>query len=590
MRQLLSYRSYGLILILTAKLLSLWPSAPVFSAPVEKTLHYYEEGRPQPVPAVLKDSIAEIPAFFREKNPAPKITSILAGFYSSQGYFSAVIDSVVRRDKEITEWHIFADPGCRYTISKLRIDVLEENTRYQDQFTTFYGPGDYYDDLSLQGVFQKAVRHFENKGYPLARLSLKDFRIDPDSCLVTVSAQIDKGKAYTADGVLVSGLKQHNPDYVATASGIRPGDRITPQLFRKGKRNLQNTDYFFEVSDGDMVQKNGETMIHYEVREQRANRFDLMLGYTPGGSGESDIVGSGNLRIRNAGWQGSTLKMMFERLDNRVTRLETGYDRSWIRGLPLGSGLHFRFFQQDTLYQTRNIRVNNYFYWTPERKLSLSLNQENTSANITPDIPAIAFNSVTRSVGAGFTYDNTDSRFIPTRGIIFEIYAETGFRRIKDSPSDEMDNPRSMTQQYFQTSFKTHYSPFSRQVLHFAIHGRTLELPRYSKADLFPFGGAKNFRGYREEQFRAARLAWSQVEYRYLLDPWSYAFVFAAGGVYQRPDGFEGAEMDFTDELYSGGFGFSYRTPIGMMTFTYAVSNQDALYNGKVHFILSADF
>jgi outer membrane protein assembly factor BamA len=113
-----------------------------------------------------------------------------------------------------------------------------------------------------------------------------------------------------------------------------------------------------------------------------------------------------------------------------------------------------------------------------------------------------------------------------------------------------------------------------------------LEAYRVTFNDLIRFGGANSFRGYAEEQFQAGRLLWGDIEYRFLLDRNSYLFVFGAAGRFHRPKLLTETSNQFqtTDNLYSTGFGMSYQTRIGRLKFTYAISPEESIGNGKVHF------
>ncbi len=578
------------------------------------------------------------------------IPELMARYYASGGFFNAGIDSVrvLTPDDGPVGIHIYTQPGCRFSIGSLsfrmdadwvaenrlagpevtdseiteiadvefpegadtsspdladlsgavpvpnRADVSDplhvpEELR-PDQVISFYGEGDVYDAAVLEDEFRRYIRHYELQGYPLAGIAIVGFQPDPENCEVSIIAEIDPGERFYAAGVRVGGLRQHDPDYIQTASGIRQQDLVTPGLFQRGRRNLENTEFFHDVSEGDIRMREGEPYVYYDVTERRANNFDVMFGYAPRQVDGYNVIGRGALLIRNVGWSGSSLNLSFERLEDMVTRLRTGYGRQWIGGLPLGAEMQFFFLQQDTSYQVREWEVQGSYNWTPERRVTVSLTQENADANSNPDLPIRVLDGVTRSAGVGFNYDNTDSRLSPTRGMIFDLHIASAFRRVTDSRVEELESRGSMIQQRVRSSFKTYLSPFPRHVAAFRLYGATVESPEYTETDLMRLGGSRSIRGYREEQFRVGRYAWGDLEYRYLLDPYSHAFLFAAGGAYERPEMVGEQDTGTSDWLYSGGFGFRYRTPIGIMQFTYAVSADDPLHNGKVHFNLTADF
>ncbi len=581
------------------------------------TMRFYRDGEPADPPRALADSLTHM--HHRGRDAIVEVTkTVLARHYSDSGYFSAEIDSIVFWDmvpdgsdapddhdgvsgQQTSTPHtnngsrqptlsIHVTVGCRYQIGSLNFRIIDDDQQLLDRFLRFYGEGDTFDRLALEAELRRAVRHLEEQGYPLANLEISNFHPDRELCRVDIDAGLRAGEALQVQGVVTSKVVQADAGYIETASGIRENDKITPDLFRSGRRNLENTGFFREVSDGDLLLRDGDAYIYYDVIEQRANHFDLLFGYVPGQSGGNDIVGRGEMKVRNVGWTGSTMHLMFERLDEMVTRLESGYEREWIGGLPLGAGVDFRFVQQDTSYQVRELHLMGSYRRTPERRYSIHLLQNTTAANDDPALPLSVLDGVTRAAGFGFHFDNTDSRFTPRSGMMFNLYVESGFRRVSDARAEELRSRGTMLQQRVRTSLKTFYSPFSRQVIALGIHGSLVESPEYTETDVVPLGGSRSIRGYREEQFRVARYAWADLEYRYLLDPLSHAFLFGAAGGYERPAMLAREETGSSGWLYSGGFGFRFQTPIGLMQFTYAVSAEDSLHNGKVHFSLTAGF
>jgi outer membrane protein assembly factor BamA len=571
------------------------------------SIRFYRDGEKTDLPVPLRDSLRQALAH-DDQMVTEAVKRVLGRHFTDSGYLSAGIDSIVFQRSEAGQGDrieaadtlpvfegprtvsVYATSGCRYRIGTLDYSIADADENLMDRFISFYGNGDLFDGPALQDEFRRVIRHLERQGYPLVQLELADFHPDFHTCLVDIEANVFAGEELRASGVVTNEVRQVRPEYIQMASGVRENDKITPDLFRRGRRNLENTGFFREVSDGDLMIRDGNTYIYYEVNEQRANHFDLIFGYVPGQSAGRDLVGRGEMRIRNVGWTGSSLHLMFERLDDMVTKLETGFDREWIMGQPLGAGADFRFVQQDTSYQIREIHLMGSYRRSPERRYSLHLTQRHVSAGDDPNLPVTVLDGVTRAAGFGFRIDNTDSRIAPRSGILFDLYVESGFRRVDDPRAETLQSRGTMMQQRVRTSLKTFYSPFRRQVLALGIHGSLVESPEYTETDVIPLGGARSLRGYREEQFRVARYAWSDLELRYLLDPVSHAFLFGAVGAYERPPMLGREERSTQGWLYSGGFGFRFQTPIGIVQFTYAVSADDDLHNGKVHFSLSAGF
>ena len=98
--------------------------------------------------------------------------------------------------------------------------------------------------------------------------------------------------------------------------------------------------------------------------------------------------------------------------------------------------------------------------------------------------------------------------------------------------------------------------------------------------DQFRFGGARTLRGYRENQFNGSKVAWANLEYRYLLARRSRVFVFLDSGYYwRRLDSGESVEG------YKLGYGFGLRieTGLGIISVDYGLGEGDGILAGKVH-------
>jgi len=117
-----------------------------------------------------------------------------------------------------------------------------------------------------------------------------------------------------------------------------------------------------------------------------------------------------------------------------------------------------------------------------------------------------------------------------------------------------------------------------------------LESPHFLITDLFRFGGAESLRGFREDQFRGSQVVWADLEARYLIDRNSYLFLFGAYGFYERPQLINEETDQFTisDTLTSLGFGLAFQSPLGIIKFSYAISPDEDLGNGKVHVGITA--
>lgn len=513
----------------------------------------------------------------------------------SEGFFGGSVDSVSIRENSgrVT---FFASRGCRHRIETFDIHLTgepdDQKASILNDFSPFVTSGSNFSGSRIESEINRIIRHWENQGYMLVRIAVDEPQPDINECIVDVRLNIDTGPQIRVDGFILPELQRNNPDYIKTASGVRKGMLVTPNLLRDAQLNLDNTGLFEDVEQPQIAFNDGEYLLYFGIEEARTNMFDALIGYVPRPQGGNTIVGTGQLMLRNALFDGSTINIRFERLQELVTRLDLSYDMSWIAGLPIGAGAHFNFIQQDSTFQVRNFGLNGRYSLSASTEIIGSLRNVAASANRITGQPIRELDSNALFAGLGVEYRRTDSRRNPTRGLHGRVLVETGVKRITDDRIGDFTDKRRVSQQEITGFLRGYINPFRRHIIAPSMHGYIMISDIFTEVDLNRFGGAHSFRGYREDQFQSSRMLWGDVEYRYLLDRFSHAFVFGAFGYYERPRLVFELEnsLKINEWLYSWGIGFQYNTPIGTMQFTYAISADDDLANGKVHFGITTGF
>lgn len=522
---------------------------------------------------------------------------ILKEFYDS-GYFSGSIDSVfLRRNKKASEIVIYSQKRNRYEVGTILLKSASDTSQSIVLPEDLAGKaslrkGDKYSSQLLQNDIYQMIRYYEDEGYPLVKVTIRRIDIQHADHLVNIFLTINTGPRMLVSGVIIHGVRKNDPDYIAMITGIKDSTLITPRLLKSGKDNLQNSDYFSSVGDGQILEENGKYYVSYDVQERNTNAFDVILGYVPKESGSGGIiVGNGDLLIRNAIWNGSSLNLSFDRVQKYVTKFQLGYEKDWLFHIPFSLGGRFHFLQQDSAYQTRDLFLKASYNLNGATKISGGIHQQSVSTNSNYAIPIPVYDSSSLMASIGLSYQSVDNILIPRKGLYFSLDVETGYKRFNDERITADSLKSRFRQRSIRFYFQPYFNPFRRQVLTFSLHGYFLDSGFYTLSDLIRFGGAESIRGYREDQFQASRLFWGDAEYRYLLDPTSYAFIFGAGATYLRPR--LTIDHNVTPKqvqwLHSYGFGFAFQTKIGQLKFSYAKSPQVAFSNGLVHFSIKGN-
>jgi outer membrane protein insertion porin family len=131
---------------------------------------------------------------------------------------------------------------------------------------------------------------------------------------------------------------------------------------------------------------------------------------------------------------------------------------------------------------------------------------------------------------------------------------------------------------------------FKRQTLLLKFFGGQTVSDKLEDADFYKIGGNKNIRGYREEQFLASQIAYSNTEIRYSISRKSFIYGFFDYGYYFRP----ADEINIIPKqegfLYGYGLGIRLETAIGLVGVNYALGKGDGFSDGKINFGLINEF
>lgn len=517
-----------------------------------------------------------------------EITEGVTRWFAEQGYLDAEADSIHMEGQGLI---VFIREGCRYQLEEINVSFeAEDNASGVPDL-----PGTSTNYTFTSGILEELTARWlnvlESEGYLMSEVRIDGVHKRSSSCSVRVETTITPGSRHVVEGLQFQGVSKNDVEYLEKITGIREGERITPALLNRGRQNLVNSGLFDDVSEGELVFVNGAPYVQYSVTEQQLNFFDGLIGYVPDESGSGNISGYGDILLRNAVTEGSVLDLGFEQLEPFVTKLDIRAEQQFIGGLPakIGAALHFT--QQDSSYLVRNVELTGGYRLAPGFEVLTHIRTERSSVSelsSTVDLQAPALDARGNFFGLGFALKNTDRFRIPTRGYDAEVMFERGRRFIDDE--QVIDDQQSFSQTILKADIRGYIPLGSRQILAPRVRTMLIESEEFLITDLFRFGGAESIRGFREDQFRASAVGWGELEGRYLLDRSSYIFMFGAYGIYRRPQLINETTdlLEIRDTLTSLGFGLAFESPLGLIKFSYAVSPNEDLANGKVHVGITA--
>ncbi|NNE35388.1 MAG: BamA/TamA family outer membrane protein, partial [Rhodothermales bacterium] len=287
-----------------------------------------------------------------------------------------------------------------------------------------------------------------------------------------------------------------------------------------------------------------------------------------------------------------TLGIQLNRLPGQTSTVGVTAIDPFLFSFPLGIELGFDGEQRDSTYGKQRYEAAITYKVLDGIDLSASVLREATR----PGQSGVAFTNGVQRIsradallaGVGIAYRNTDDPVNPRRGVVFRSSFERGSksttqRRIAEQ--DTVSTKKNFRQERLDVSLRGYVPLAARHVAAVGVDAGLLRSDEYDASDLLRFGGASSLRGYNEEQFSGRFVNRFLVEYRYLLERRSFAYLFVDVGVVERP---EIEDQPEKTTVYPGyGFGLQFETGVGVVNATYALNRDDGPTNGKIHVGLS---
>lgn len=528
-----------------------------------------------------------------------KCVSLLKG-YVADGMPYTSIDSVTYKifpDSSAAHIRIYIREGKNLDTGAINISGLNEaeSEKILDGFYTKSGRE--FQPDKLERDLDESLTTFEKAGYPFIKYDLQSLSIDSVSERtdeIDLTYKAAKGPRLIVEEINIIGNDVTKDNVILREIRIKQGDVFDHDKVEKIPARLMKLGYFRHVGRPTVFLAEGELGgLLINVEEGNTSSFDGVVGYTPGTDEESGyFTGLININLGNLFGTGRSLLAHWQKRDKASQDMMFHYLEPWVAGWPVHLGGGFEQLIQDSTYIQREHGLD----VTLPLVESFSVIGDVKRTAILPDsmgsyqlgIPR----SETTSASIGIQYDSRDDLLNPQSGIFYFTSMENGAKR-NISPEEIIETynlDKKVDNKRYALDLDFYIPTFRRQLVALSFHGRRITSSEafIPVPDQYRLGGTRSLRGYREDQFRGSTIAWSNLEYRYILGPRSRAFVFCDVGYYYA-DNSTGLSED-----YKIGYGFGVRleTGLGIMGIDYglAYGEKTGLMSGLLHVGLVNEF
>ena len=510
----------------------------------------------------------------------------------NEGFYFARFDSLrldYRADSTTVRVTLHLNPGERPEVRRFRVLGLDSPPALQFQTRV----GRRFDRDELQSDIELLLDHFLRSGYPYCAVEVESLELaGGEEPGLQVALRVETGPRVSIGEIAVRGNERTRPEVVVRELPLRIGQVYDERRVEKTAPALMRLGYFKWVNPPRIeLLPDGLGRLVVEVAEGNHNRFDGVLGYNPAtADADAFVTGLIDVRLGNLFGTGRQIDTHWQRRTSETQDFRFRYTEPWIAGLPIRGSFGLSQLIQDTSYVEREINLDSDFRVNERLSLSAGVG----TRRVSPDSLASARLGIAASnsldLRAGFTYDTVDDPFNARSGVRYQTSFRWSRKQVLDAsaPRDAVFNQKRLSGDF------EHYFPvFPWQVAAIALHGREVTSGEdfIAFADQYRLGGANTVRGYREEQFRGSRVAWSNVEYRFLLGGRSRFFVFFDLGYFFREELLPDLTRQTIERTKIGyGLGVRLETTLGVIGIDYGLGDDGSFSNGKIHLGLTNEF
>lgn len=552
----------------------------------------YPDGSPIPLKeasAALGFSIPVKLSLFIPDSAAAGLSRLL----NASGYLDHKIElKTLETDSSSYKLLVKINPGPEATLRSLKITGEGVDSLLNGVRGLSFIEGSTYNEGEMSSLFAEILDHLEELGFPFARLTIGSitttYSPDSSSLFADVSATLDRSSKAVISKIEISGNEGTSPDVILREINVKAGD-----IYRPGKSYLitarLNKLRFFEPVPAPEFYFNerDEGILKITVKETNTNNFDGVIGYIPPGQNEETgyLTGLVNISMRNLFGTGRNFSFKWQQLSRNSQELDLSYTEPWLLGLPLSITPRLYQRKQDTLYVDRVIELSAEYFAGENFSLALNFSSRSVIPTLFERPVFTVFNSTITTGGIGLRYDTRDDPISPTGGINFFSYFAISNKKI-NGPAEFITQGQQLQVNLRKITFDLdlYFEVFSRNIAAFGVSVREIQGDLLEDSDLFRLGGNSTLRGYREEQFRGNRVAWTNLEYRFLLTRRSYLFAFFDTGYYLLSGDNNRGIAEATAIKTGYGFGMSFETGIGLLSVSYALASGEGFSDGKIHF------
>lgn len=495
-----------------------------------------------------------------------------------RGYLEASFDSIVQIDS--LNYNSYFHLGDRYSsiqllVNKDQLNFLRQKGNINEKFLSHIA----FTPTELIRTLQSIHSTYINNGYPFASVQLINIEFDTDNNKAEL--QITEGPLVIWKEIHIQGDSSVSKKFISNLIEIKPGEAYKERKLNAISQRIKQLNFIKEIKPAEVLFTEEGADLYVYIESVPISSINGVLGLQRDQKTDKMMfIGELKLQLINLLKRGEALNIEWRSIQPQTQSLKTNLDFPFLFQTPFGLSGKFNLYKKDSsfLELVSNVGINYFLSGGSYIKAFYESNGSNLLSGSGSLTNVASVNS--NSYGLGYFRRRLDYIPNPSEGSIIEFSGAIGSRKSQISDTSE-----TIRTTIYRTSLNlSFYIPtFSRQTIKISNYTSIYYAPEIFSNELYRIGGLNSLRGFNEEELRASTYSILSLEYRYLVDRNSHAFIFYDQAFYEQNQ-----SLYLNDYPYGFGAGFSFGTNIGIFSISYALgkqlNNPILLRDGKIHF------
>lgn len=525
---------------------------------------------------------------------------------AEKGHLEASLDSLKYTNDSLCNAYMHLGPVYQWT--KLHWKITDPIFQKASSWDSKYEK----KPISLNKLNKQKKRLLNQateRGYPFASIYLEKIKIDTNE--IEADLKAEKGPFITMDDITVEGEKiVSEPKLWYNLLDIKKGKPFTAGKITQIDQRINELPFAGTSAPTQIIFKDDMASLRLYLKKKKSNHFDVILGLQPtAGSDPTQtrtiLTGQITADVYNMLSAGERIFIDYRRFDKEDQNIQLGLTWPYILGSKIGGDGQFILQKRDTT--NLDIQYNIGAKIPLKNRSSVKIFLQNNLSNIlsvnkiqilnSGKLPSI-LDYRRSSFGLEAAWTSLDYILNPSGGWDIKIKTLAGLRSIKKNQkildlstpeidfNAQYDSLNKKTEQ-FRLDFviEKYIQIFNRQVIKTSVNsGNIFSTQKPLRNELYRIGGYRLLRGFDEQSLEVSQYMVGTLEYRYILGPLSYVFLFSDVAYIKS----QFSDVNYTDSPISLGLGLTLETKAGLFGIVAAVGQRKSLpfdfRSPKIHF------